>query len=145
MTISLHTYVDPLRYFLVILRGTFLKGVGLGVQWPQMLALALLTSVLLLLSVNALPQVHRLRNLVDGLDYSAPSVSLRCQRYFGHTRELSRFSADNSRSPRLIPAAGNTSLSSRGRDSQSDLPSPRGFVCSAARGVALFEVISSLM
>ncbi len=45
------TYVDPLRYFLVILRGTFLKGVGLDVLWPQMLALALLTSVLLLASV----------------------------------------------------------------------------------------------
>jgi ABC-2 type transport system permease protein len=45
------TYVDPLRYFLVILRGTFLKGVGLGVLWPQMLALTLLTLVLLLVSV----------------------------------------------------------------------------------------------
>ncbi|MGB8412896.1 MAG: ABC transporter permease [Candidatus Binatus sp.] len=45
------TYVDPLRYFLVILRGTFLKGVGLDILWPQMLALALLTSVLMLISV----------------------------------------------------------------------------------------------
>ena len=45
------TYLDPLRYFLVILRGTFLKGVGLGVLWPQMVALALLTSILLLISV----------------------------------------------------------------------------------------------
>ncbi len=45
------TYADPLRYFLVILRGTFLKGVGLGILWPQMLALALLTSVLMLVSV----------------------------------------------------------------------------------------------
>jgi ABC-2 type transport system permease protein len=45
------TYLDPLRYFLVILRGTFLKGVGLDILWPQMLALALLTSVLLLVSV----------------------------------------------------------------------------------------------
>jgi len=45
------TYVDPLRYFLVILRGTFLKGVGLAVLWPQMLALAALTFVLLLVSV----------------------------------------------------------------------------------------------
>ena len=45
------TYADPLRYFLIILRGTFLKGVGLEVLWPQMLALALLTSVLLLVSV----------------------------------------------------------------------------------------------
>ena len=45
------TYLDPLRYFLIILRGTFLKGVGFDVLWPQMLALAILTSVLLLVSV----------------------------------------------------------------------------------------------
>jgi ABC-2 type transport system permease protein len=45
------TYVDPLRYFLVILRGTFLKGVGLNVLWPQMAALAALTSGLLIVSV----------------------------------------------------------------------------------------------
>lgn len=36
------TYLNPLRYFLVIVRGIFLKGVGLEVLWPQMLALALL-------------------------------------------------------------------------------------------------------
>jgi ABC-2 type transport system permease protein len=33
------TYLIPLRYFLVILRGIFLKGVGLDVLWPQALAL----------------------------------------------------------------------------------------------------------
>lgn len=33
------TYLIPLRYFLVILRGIFLKGVGLEVLWPQALAL----------------------------------------------------------------------------------------------------------
>ena len=33
------TYLIPLRYFLVILRGIFLKGVGLSVLWPQALAL----------------------------------------------------------------------------------------------------------
>ena len=36
------TYVSPLRYFLVIVRGIFLKGVGLEVLWPQVLALLLL-------------------------------------------------------------------------------------------------------
>lgn len=45
------TYLDPLRYFLVILRGTFLKGVGLGVLWPQMAALASLTMILLTIGV----------------------------------------------------------------------------------------------
>ena len=33
------TYLIPLRYFLVILRGIFLKGVGLDVFWPEALAL----------------------------------------------------------------------------------------------------------
>lgn len=34
------TYLLPLRYFLVILRGIFLKGVGWEVLWPQVAALA---------------------------------------------------------------------------------------------------------
>ena len=34
------TYLIPLRYFLVIVRGIFLKGVGLEVLWPQATALA---------------------------------------------------------------------------------------------------------
>ena len=34
------TTLIPLRYFLVILRGIFLKGVGLEVLWPQLAALA---------------------------------------------------------------------------------------------------------
>ena len=33
------TYLIPLRYFLVILRGIFLKGVGLEILWPDALAL----------------------------------------------------------------------------------------------------------
>lgn len=33
------TYLIPLRYFLVILRGIFLKGVGLETFWPQAVAL----------------------------------------------------------------------------------------------------------
>lgn len=33
------TYLIPLRYFLVIVRGIFLKGVGLEILWPQALAL----------------------------------------------------------------------------------------------------------
>jgi ABC-2 type transport system permease protein len=35
------TYADPLRYFMVILRGVFLKGLGMETLWPQVLALAL--------------------------------------------------------------------------------------------------------
>jgi ABC-2 type transport system permease protein len=33
------TYLIPLRYFLIILRGIFLKGVGLDVLWPDATAL----------------------------------------------------------------------------------------------------------
>ena len=33
------TYLIPLRHFLVILRGIFLKGIGLEVLWPQALGL----------------------------------------------------------------------------------------------------------
>src|SRR4030042_1249181 len=44
------TYVNPLRYFLVIIRGVFLKGIGLDILWPQMLALAILGTLMILLS-----------------------------------------------------------------------------------------------
>jgi ABC-2 type transport system permease protein len=39
------TFLNPLRFFLVILRGIFLKGVGLEVLWPQYLALAVLGTI----------------------------------------------------------------------------------------------------
>ncbi len=44
------TYVNPLRYFLVIIRGIFLKGVGPGILWPHMMALALMGLVTLWLA-----------------------------------------------------------------------------------------------
>jgi ABC-2 type transport system permease protein len=36
------TFLNPLRYFLIIIRGIFLKGVGLHILWPQYAALAVL-------------------------------------------------------------------------------------------------------
>jgi len=33
------TYLIPLRYFIIIVRGIFLKGIGVAVLWPQILAL----------------------------------------------------------------------------------------------------------
>ena len=44
------TYVNPLRYFLVIIRGVFLKANGLDNLWPQMLALGILGTLMILLS-----------------------------------------------------------------------------------------------
>ena len=41
------TYANPLRYFLVIVRGVFLKGVGPGILWPQMASLAVMGAVTL--------------------------------------------------------------------------------------------------
>lgn len=45
------TYLDPLRYFLVVLRGTYLKGIGLDILWPQMAAMGTLGLLLLTVSV----------------------------------------------------------------------------------------------
>ena len=44
------TFVNPLRYFLVIIRGLFLKGNGMVILWPQMAALFVLGIVVLALS-----------------------------------------------------------------------------------------------
>jgi ABC-2 type transport system permease protein len=49
--LQLLTYADPLRYFIVILRGVFLKGVGFDVLWPQMASLAVFAVLILLASV----------------------------------------------------------------------------------------------
>jgi ABC-2 type transport system permease protein len=49
--IQIATYLIPLRYFLVIVRGIFLKGIGLNLLWPQALALASWGAVVLMLAV----------------------------------------------------------------------------------------------
>jgi ABC-2 type transport system permease protein len=46
------TYLSPLRYFLVVLRGTYLKGVGIDILWPQMAAMAVCGAGLLLLAIS---------------------------------------------------------------------------------------------
>jgi len=45
------TYADPLRYFLVVIRGVYLKGVGVNILWMQMAAMAVLGVSLVSLSV----------------------------------------------------------------------------------------------
>ncbi|MBZ2183660.1 MAG: ABC transporter permease [Bryobacter sp.] len=45
------TRLNPMRYFMEVTRGIFLKGVGLDVLWPQVLALAVLGVGILTLSV----------------------------------------------------------------------------------------------
>lgn len=45
------SYLNPLRYFLVILRATFLKGVGINYLWTDFAALAAIGTVLLTSSI----------------------------------------------------------------------------------------------
>ena len=46
------TYANPLRYFLVILRGIFLKGVGAATLWPPMAALLAMGLLTLLITTR---------------------------------------------------------------------------------------------
>ena len=46
------TLLNPLRYFVEIVRGIFLKGVGMAVLWPQMVVLAVYGVSVLLLSAS---------------------------------------------------------------------------------------------
>jgi len=46
------TYIVPLRYFFVIIRGLFLKGVGIGVLWDEAVVLLVFGFVILTLSVR---------------------------------------------------------------------------------------------
>ena len=45
------TYLIPLRYFVIILRGIFLKGVGLETLWPQALGFSVWGVAILTLAV----------------------------------------------------------------------------------------------
>jgi ABC-2 type transport system permease protein len=44
------TYLNPVRYFLEVVRGIFLKGSGLEVLWPQLLAMTVFGVTILVLS-----------------------------------------------------------------------------------------------
>ena len=50
--IQVITYLVPLRYFLEIIRGLFLKGVGMETLWPEALALLVFGVTILSLSVS---------------------------------------------------------------------------------------------
>jgi ABC-2 type transport system permease protein len=39
MAVQYLTYLNPLRYFMEIVRGIFIKGVGISILWPQMVIL----------------------------------------------------------------------------------------------------------
>jgi len=46
------TVINPMRYYLVIIRGIFLKGVGFAVLWEELAALALIGCVVIFLSTK---------------------------------------------------------------------------------------------
>jgi ABC-2 type transport system permease protein len=46
------TLLNPLRYYIVIIRAVFLKGVGLDILWQQLAALAIVGFVILSFAVN---------------------------------------------------------------------------------------------
>jgi ABC-2 type transport system permease protein len=44
------TFLNPVRYFLEVVRGIFLKGTGVSILWPQLVALAVIGVSILLVS-----------------------------------------------------------------------------------------------
>ena len=46
------TYLNPVRYFMEIVRGLFLKGLGVAELWPQMLAMAVLGATVIIVSAQ---------------------------------------------------------------------------------------------
>ena len=50
--LQLVTYLIPARYFVTILRGLYLKGVGLSVLWPECLLLTAFGAAMLILSIR---------------------------------------------------------------------------------------------
>jgi ABC-2 type transport system permease protein len=53
------TLINPLRYFLDVVRGVYLKGVGLDILWPDMVAMAIIGAILLVFTVS------RVRKSID--------------------------------------------------------------------------------
>lgn len=51
--VQLLTYLVPARYFLVIVRSIFLKGVGIEVLWRQLLPLSILGIILFIMSIRS--------------------------------------------------------------------------------------------
>ena len=45
------TYINPMRYYLTIIRGIFLKGIGIDMLWDELLFLAIIGFIVITLSV----------------------------------------------------------------------------------------------
>jgi ABC-2 type transport system permease protein len=53
IAVQYFTYLNPLRYLIEIVRGIFLKGVGISVLWPQMLTLLVYGTVVMALAASS--------------------------------------------------------------------------------------------
>ncbi len=51
--VQILTWLIPARYFLVIVRSIFLKGVGLEVLWPQLVPLFVIGAILFIISIRS--------------------------------------------------------------------------------------------
>jgi ABC-2 type transport system permease protein len=51
VSMQILTYINPVRYFMEIVRGIFLQGTGISTLWPQMVALAIFGVAILWMSV----------------------------------------------------------------------------------------------
>jgi len=49
--IQVITYIIPLRYFMVIIRGVILKGIGFAELWPEQLVLLIMGVAILTFSI----------------------------------------------------------------------------------------------
>jgi hypothetical protein len=69
------TYANPLRYYLVVIRGTFLKGSGLAILWPEFLAMAIIAAVLLTCQHPEVPEIAGMTvNKRGGMSHTSDQV-----------------------------------------------------------------------
>ncbi len=54
--VQVFTYIVPSRYFIAVLKGTFLKGIGLEILWPQFLLLTIYAGVVFAVASKRLNQ-----------------------------------------------------------------------------------------
>ena len=50
------SYLQPLTYFIPITNGVFIKGIGLEILWPNVLALVVMIAIILFIGVRAFRQ-----------------------------------------------------------------------------------------
>jgi ABC-2 type transport system permease protein len=51
------TVVNPIRYFLEIVRGVFLKGIGVPQLWPQYLTLTFMAASIMVMATKRFKRV----------------------------------------------------------------------------------------